>query len=129
MYDYIDPVPPLIKFLRSQLAQDVASGVRIVGGMFGTDERGTALSIKLAGGATDVPNPYSRIQLLARSEQDYKTTDLVIKACNALARNFDLIQGLRVKTVRIETRPIDTRDGDTNLPESWVYVLIEHMEA
>ncbi len=129
MIDYVDPVPPIMKLLRNQMAADVASGVKIVGGMFGGDEKGPALSIKPAGGASSVPEPYSRIQLLARSDSDSKSLALVIKACNALERYYDLIEGLRVKTIRVETRPIDTRDGDTNLPESWCYVIVEHMEA
>ncbi|WP_248499324.1 hypothetical protein [Staphylococcus aureus] len=129
MIDYIDPVPPVLKFLKLYMAAEVAGGVTIVGGMFEADERGPALSVKLAGGAPDIGEPYSRIQFLARSDSDVQSLNLVIKACNTIARYFDHIQGLRVKSVRIETRPIDTRDADTNLPESWCYVVIEHMEA
>lgn len=129
MFDYVNPVLPIVKFLRQQLAAEVSGGARIVGGMFSGDERGPALSVKLAGGATDVPNPYSRIQLLARASVDYEAMALVIKASNALVRDFEKIQDLRVITVRIETRPIDTRDGDTQLPESWCYIIIEHLEA
>lgn len=129
MIDYVNPVKPIMDFLRAQMASDIANGVDIVGGMFSGDERGPALSIKLAGGAPEASEPYSRIQLLARCAVDYEATALVVKASNVLARSYDLIQDLRVKSVRIETRPIDTRDSDTQLPESWVYVIVEHMEA
>lgn len=126
MIDYIDPVPHIMRFLRAELG---SQGFRIVGGMFAPGEEGDALSIKLAGGAPDALEPYSRLQLMARASVDSVATSIVIKACNALERNYHLIQTLRVKSVRIETRPIDTRDADTNRPESWVYVIIEHMEA
>lgn len=126
MIDYIDPVPHIMRFLRAELASE---GFRIVGGMFSPDEEGDALSIKLAGGAPDALEPYSRIQLMARSKSDSVANSIVIKACNALARNYHLIQTLRVKSVRMETRPIDSRDADSNRPESWVYVIVEHMEA
>ena len=129
MYDYINPVPPIKNFLRSQLPQDVSSGIRIIGGMFAGDERGPALSIKLAGGAPEASEPYSRLQLTARFASDIDSTAFLIKACNELVRHYELIQGLRVKTVRIETRPIITRDADTKLLDAWAYVLIEHMEA
>lgn len=126
MIDYIDPAPHIRRFLRAELG---TQDFRIVNGVFAPGEEGPALSIKLAGGAPDAIEPYSRLQLMARDSVDYVATSIVIKACNALARNYHLIQVLRVKSVRIESRPIDSRDSDTGKPESWVYVIIEHMEA
>lgn len=126
MIDYIDPVPHIMRFLRAELG---TQDFRIVGGMFAKGEEGPAISIKLAGGAPNAIEPYSRIQLLARADSDSTATAMVIKASNAIERNYHLIQKLRVKSAYTETRPIDTRDADSDKPESWIYVIIEHMEA
>ncbi|MED4284338.1 hypothetical protein P4679_20665 [Priestia megaterium] len=53
----------------------------------------------------------------------------LINCVNLLEAQSASIQGLRVEWCEREGNPIPSRDEDTDKPEAWCYMRLEHLEA
>lgn len=126
MIDYKDPTPAVIEFLEKFFEE---SEVQVVGGDIPADMGGTIVSVRHAGGSPYAARPFTRLRLLARAIVDYDASDALIAACNELERYGHQLEGIRVLTIKAEGRPTPDRDEDTGDPESWQYILVEHLEA
>ncbi|NMF00236.1 hypothetical protein [Aneurinibacillus aneurinilyticus] len=119
MIEYIDPIPPVVRFLKAWLPD-----TKVFGNTFPPDLALPALLVRNAGG-----NGYTRLQLIYRARQDYEAMQGLILAMNTLKRAASQIQGLRVQWCEPESNPIPTTDADTGKPEAWCYIRLEHIEA
>lgn len=118
MIEYKDPVPPVRSLL------DALMDERVYGNTFPTSPVLPALLVRNAGG-----NEYTRIQLLARANDDITAMQVLIRAMNLFEANGQAVQGLRVLWVEKESNPIPDRDDDTGKFEAWCYMRMEHLEA
>ncbi len=119
MIDYVDPIPPILKFYNLWLPD-----IKVAGNSFYPNITLPALLVKSAGGIG-----YSRIQLVARADDDISAMQTLIKAMNLMERYASNINGLRVVWCSRESNPIPSVDSDTNKPEAWCYMKLEHLEA
>lgn len=117
MIDYVDPIPPVRKFLSTFMSE------RVYGNIFPSTTTLPAVLVRNMGG-TD----YTRLQLLVRATDDIAAMQTLIRAMNFLERNGSAISGLRVLWIERETAPISSVDQDSNKPEAWAYVRLEHLE-
>lgn len=120
---YIDVVPPIVSFTASRL-----QNIDVVGGEITAGSLGKVVSIKLAGGAPQAAEPFTRIRLLARAETDWEATEILIEVINLLQTDFDLITDINIKNLLIDSYPVDSID-DTGQRESWCYAVVYHLEA
>lgn len=118
LIDYVDPIPPVIQFFSNRLDFDV------YGNSFGTNPELPALLVRNAGG-TD----FTRIQLICRAEKDHEAMSSLIHAMNLLERNASDIEGIHVVWCEREANPIPDTNIDSNKPEAWCYMRLEHLEA
>jgi len=118
MIDYVDPVPPVVRFLSTYLPD-----IQIHGNQF-SNPTYPALLVKNTGGID-----YTRIQLRCRAQKDYEAMNGLIHAMNTLTRYAANISGLRVMWCGKETNPIPSEDADSNMQEAWCYMRLEHLEA
>jgi len=120
MIDYVDVIPPVRKLLASLL------DVKVYGNTWPTNINTTlpGVLVRTTGG-----NDYTRIQLVARANDDITAMQNVIKAMNALERYAADIQGLKILWLEREANPVSTPDVDTGKPEAWCFMRMEHMEA
>ncbi|MBO0962342.1 hypothetical protein J1P26_21805 [Neobacillus sp. MM2021_6] len=117
MIDYKDPIPPVINFFSLR-------GVNVFGNTFPTNAKLPALLVRNSGG-TD----YTRIQLIYRADKDYEAMGGLIGAMNLLERYASSIAGLQVVWCEREANPMPDVDQDTQKPEAWCYMRLEHLEA
>jgi hypothetical protein len=118
MIDYKDPIPPIVQFFSSRLEMGVH------GNTFGSSPSLPALTVRNAGGTN-----YTRVQLTCRAEKDYEAMDGLIRAMNLLERNSSQIRGLQTVWCSREANPVPDVDLDTQKPEAWCYMRLEHLEA
>lgn len=117
MIDYVDPIPPILRFYSALLDAPVE------GNTFSSSSV-PALLVRNAGG-----NGFTRVQLIYRAEKDYEAMGGLIHAMNLLERNAAIIEGLRVSWCEREANPIPSVDDDTGKPEAWCYMRLEHLES
>lgn len=117
MIDYVDPIPPVRKFLSNLIPE------RVYGNTFPSTVALPAVLVRNMGG-TD----YTRLQLLVRANDDITAMQTLIRAMNSLERYGSQIQGLRVIWIEREAAPISDTDEDTHKPEAWCYMRMEHLE-
>ena len=117
MIDYVDPVVPVIQFLTPLYSE------RVYGNTIPSNAELPAILIRNAGGSD-----YTRLQVLVRGRSDIESMYLCIDVMNTLIRNGRSIN-LRGAWIEKETSPISSVDQDTNRPESWGYLRIDHIEA
>lgn len=115
---YIDPIPAVVRFLNDVM------GVRVYGNSFPNMPTLPALLVRTTGGIN-----YTRLQILARADDDISAMSICIRALNFLERNPSYLHGITLKYIQREQNPIHARDEDTGKPESWCYVLLHHLEA
>ena len=116
MIKYVDPVAPIIQFLTPFYSE------RIYGNTIPSNSTLPAILIRNAGG-TD----YTRIQVLVRGRSDIEAMYLCIDVMNTLMIHGGSIN-LRGAWVQMETSPIASIDQDTNRPEAWGYMRLDHIE-
>lgn len=121
--DYINVVPPIVSFIASR-----ASNFDVVGGEIDSGNLGKVISVKLAGGAPNTAEPFTRLRLLSRAETDWEATDIIIEVINLLQTDFHLISDLNIKNLLLDSYPVDSID-DTGQRESWCYIVVYHLEA
>nr|DAL87887.1 MAG TPA: hypothetical protein [Caudoviricetes sp.] len=119
MIDYVDPLPPVIQFLKLYMPVLPVYGESIPAGT-----KLPALLVKNAGGSG-----YTRLQLLTRADSQLTATKVLIEAMNTLERYAGEIQGLWITWCQHETAPIADRDEDTGKPEAWCYMELDNAEA
>ncbi|MEN3781492.1 hypothetical protein [Priestia megaterium] len=117
MIDYLDPIPPVRKFIDDLLPE------RVFGNTFPSTVALPAVLVRNMGG-TD----YTRLQLLVRANDDITAMQTLIRAMNSLERYGSNIKGLRVLWIERETAPISATDEDTNKPEAWCYMRVETLQ-
>lgn len=119
MIDYVDPVPPVIRFFKLYVP-DIKP--------YGTTIPATAtlpcLLIKNAGG-----NGYTRLQLLVRADTDAQAMSGLIRSMNAIERYAANIDTLSVEWCEKDSGPFPDVDMDTSKPEAWCYMKLKHLEA
>jgi hypothetical protein len=118
MIDYKDPIPPIVQFFAPRLEMNVH------GNTFSPSPSLPALLVRNAGGTN-----YTRIQLICRAEKDFEAMDGLIHAMNLLERNSNQILGLQTVWCSREANPVPDSDQDTQKPEAWCYMRLEHLEA
>ena len=119
MIDYVDPVPPVLKFFSLYMPDVPSYGISIP-----ATAKLPVLLVRNAGGSN-----YTRLQLLARADSPVQATQVLIRAMNTLERYAGNIQGLAVTWCQHESSPITDTDEDTNKPESWCYMKLDNLEA
>lgn len=117
MINYVDPIPPVVRVLSSLISE------RVYGNIFPDNPSLPCVLVRNAGGSD-----YTRLQLLARGRSDMEAMNLLIRAMNELIRNAAYV-GLRGVWIEIESNPISAIDEDTNSPEAWCYLQMEHIES
>ncbi|MGR9527682.1 hypothetical protein ACSS31_28900 (plasmid) [Priestia megaterium] len=117
MIDYLDVVPPVRKFIDDLIEE------KVYGSSFPSTPVLPAVLVRNMGGSD-----YTRLQLLARANDDITAMKLVIKAMNLLERYGANIVGLRVLWIEKDTAPIASKDDDTGKFEAWCYMRMEHLE-
>lgn len=119
MIDYVDPIPPIFRFLRRVI------NANVYGNTFPQDTaKLPAVLVRNAGG-TD----YTRIQIIARADIDSEAMKLCINVINTIGKRYPEIEGLRMIWVEPEAKPIPSFDDEANKPEAWCYMRFEHLEA
>lgn len=118
MIDYVDPIPPVRKLLDDLMDE------RVYGNTFPTSVSLPAILVRNAGGID-----YTRVQLLARANDDIQAMKSLISAMNLLERNASSIINLRGVWVERESNPLPDKDPDTGKPEAWCYMRMDHLEA
>ncbi len=118
MINYKDPIPPILQLFETYL------DIGIHGNTFGSSPSLPALLVRNAGGTN-----YTRVQLIARAEKDFEAMGHLIQAMNLLERHASQISGLNVVWCEREANPIPDIDQDTQKPEAWCYMRLEHIEA
>ncbi|MCQ2010546.1 hypothetical protein NOM01_11015 [Sporolactobacillus sp. STSJ-5] len=119
MIDYVDPIPPVLKFFKTYIPN-----VPVYGNEIPTGATLPVLMIKNAGGSD-----YTRLQLLVRAVSSSQATQALIRAMNMIERYAGNIQGLDVMWCQHETAPMPDIDDDTGKPESWCYMRLDNCEA
>lgn len=121
MIEYVDVIPPVRKLLSSLMGD-----IKVYGNTWPTNINTIlpGVLVRTTGG-----NDYTRIQLVARANDDITATQVVIKAMNLLERNAAYITGLRGVWIEREANPVSTPDADTGKPEAWCFMRMEHLEA
>lgn len=121
MIEYVDVIPPVRKLLSSLMGE-----VKVYGNTWPTNINNVlpGVLVRTTGG-----NDYTRIQLVARANDDITATQTVIKAMNLLEKNAAYITGLRGVWIEREANPVSTPDLDSGKPESWCFMRMEHLEA
>lgn len=117
MIDYVDPIPPVIRLLKSVIDAPV------YGNTMPNNPKLPCVLIRNAGGLD-----YTRLQLLTRGNSDIESMNLLVRAMNELIRHSSNI-GLRGVWIERESNPISIMDEDTGKPESWCYMRMEHIEV
>lgn len=117
MIDYVDPIVPLVKFLTPMYTE------RIYGNTIPSNAELPVILLRNAGGSD-----YTRLQVLVRGRSDIEAMHLCIDVMNTLIRHGQSID-LRGAWIQKEVSPISSVDQDTNRPESWGYLRIDHIEA
>lgn len=118
MLPYKDTLPAITTFLNNNLDVDV------YGNMFPPNVELPAVLVKPAGG-TD----FTRLQFLARADDDIQAMEILIEAMNMFEQHgAERLNGLMALWISREMAPISSIDGDTNKPEAWVYMRLEHYE-
>lgn len=118
MLDYIDPIPPIRRFLDETIPE------RVYGNIFPSAPALPAVLVKTAGGSG-----FTRLLLLARANDDVTAMQTLIRAMNSLERNGANVPGIKAEWMARETNPIHSVDQDTGKPEAWCYLRLEHLEA
>jgi hypothetical protein len=118
MISYVDPIPPVRRLLDEMMDE------RVYGNKIPSTGTLPAVLVRSVGG-TD----YTRLQVLARANDDIQAMGVLIRAMNILEQNASFIRGLRVSWIEAETNPIHAEDEDTGKPEAWCYMRMEHLEA
>ncbi|MBX6333715.1 hypothetical protein IRY61_00025 [Candidatus Saccharibacteria bacterium] len=119
MIDYVDPVPPVLKFFGLYMPDVPSYGISIP-----ATAKLPVLLVRNAGGSD-----YTRLQLLARADSPAQATQVLIRAMNTLERYAGNINGLGVTWCQHESSPIADTDEDTNKSESWCYMALYNLEA
>ena len=117
MIDYIDPIPPVVRFLNNVMDE------RVYGNRMPNNSTLPVLVVKSAGGAG-----YTRLQVIARANDDVTAMQLLIKVVNLLERYGSEI-ALAGCWIERESNPMPSVDEDTGKPEAWCYLRMEHFEA
>lgn len=120
MIEYVDVIPPVRKLLASLM------DVKVYGNTWPTNINTVlpGVLVRTTGG-----NDYTRIQLVARANDDITATQYCIKAMNLLEKNAAAITGLRGVWIEREANPVSTPDVDSGKPETWCFMRMEHLEA
>ncbi|MGP4063090.1 hypothetical protein [Halobacillus sp. H74] len=119
MIDYVDPIPPITRFLELFFED-----VRVYGNTFPMNVSPPCLLVRTAGGTN-----YTRVQLIARADRDFEAMGLLIRAMNHMERSAQAIKEVDVLWCSKESLPISDTDTDTGAAEAWCYMRLEHMEA
>lgn len=119
MIDYVDPIPPITKFLNILMNE-----VRVYGNTFPDNVTIPCLLVRSAGGTN-----YTRVQLIARAKYDYEAMGVLVSAMNNLERSAQAIKDLDVLWCAKEALPIPDKDEDTGNAEAWCYMRLEHLEV
>lgn len=119
MIDYVDPIPPVIQFYQSRV------DVNVQGNMLMPETPLPVLLVKNAGSN----GRSTRLQLLARSDNDIEAMQTLIHAMNLLERDCRLIQGLQIEDCHRDSGPFPDTDDDSKKPEAWCYMLLYHLES
>lgn len=119
MIDYVDPIPPVLRFFGPRIPD-----IKVYGNAIPAQATLPALLVKNAGG-----NGYTRLQLLCRADTSSGAMQGLIRAMNIIERYAAEIDGLSVIWCSKESNPIPDIDTDTNEPEAWCYMKLEHLEA
>lgn len=114
---YVDVIPPLIKLIKNFF------DFRIYGNMFPPDAVLPSVMIRTAGG-----NGYTRLQIIARAHTAQEAMNNLIAFMNQL-ESLSSIPGVQTIWIEREQNPMPDMDEDTQKPEAWVYMRLEHLEA
>ncbi|MDM5430812.1 hypothetical protein [Bacillus mycoides] len=118
MIKYKNPIPPILQLLNRY-------GVTCYGNKFPNDADYPSVVIRTAGG-----NGYSRLQLIARSENsDIEAMDILTEAINVLEMKTAQIESLMVLWCEKNSNPVAYFDSVTGKEEAWCYMTLEHLEA
>lgn len=120
MIEFKDPIPPVIKLLKSAYADKYA----VYGNSFPTTPKYPALLIRMVGGIG-----FFRLQIVARSDSDITAMKACIEAINLLEHNAARLDGLRGAWCEREVNPIHERDEESGKNEAWAYMRLEALEA
>ncbi|PEE20740.1 hypothetical protein CON95_26965 [Bacillus toyonensis] len=114
--DYINPIPPICQLL-------LEHNVLCYGNKFPEDAEYPSVCIRPAGG-----NGYTRLQLIARSENDdIVAMNLAIAAMNTLEKYISDVKGLQVIWCERTSNPVPFTDRESNKEEAWCYMNLEHL--
>jgi len=117
MIKYVDPIPPILRFFKDRTDYHIDANTF-------QSNISEGLLVRSAGGIG-----FSRIQLIYRASEESEAMNKLINCVNLLEAQAAFIQGLRVEWCEKEGNPIPSRDEDTDKPEAWCYMRLEHLEA
>ncbi|ANT40024.1 hypothetical protein AWW71_04860 [Bacillus cereus] len=116
MSSYVNPVPHVRRLLEQH-------GMKCYGNKFPDDAEYPCVCIRLAGG-----NGYTRLQLIARSENDdIEAMNLAIQAMNTMERFISDVRGLQGVWCERTSNPVPFTDKEANKEEAWCYMNLEHL--
>lgn len=119
MIDYMDPVPPVLRFFKLYVPDILAYGISIP-----ATAALPCLLVKNTGGVG-----YTRFELLCRANADSQAMSGLIRCMNALERYAANLDTLSVEWCERDGGPYPDMDEDTSKPEAWCYMKLKHLEA